>query len=622
MRYKKCKVYAHIENETILVEEIFIDFPKKTCSFLKNVIFFDEPVFEKDVSYSSTRFEKKKHLSEFVSKIILPSSEKRISFEKFCKKNFEDWLFDGSFKINVSENLKENINFKIIIQKENNELSVIRKGKFCLEFHLKTENFNGNLKNCPKEKIGKSSEIAIDLLENSELFMQNFLNEYYENYLINEVKIIRNQMTGLFEKPKKEFLKKYESQISHEKIRLLGKLYDSIFFKKIDLDKIEEIHEELTDEEKEMWLEPESISPKKFTKLKASFDRKLFIKNYCRKIKEEKDSKEEKNKSKTDNFLSPKDIKKKLDKYVIGQEKAKKVLSVAAYSHIKRISGNLKFPKPNVFMVGPTGTGKTYLVKKLGEILNIPIIIFDASSLTASGYKGSDLDDIFNALVERYDGDVSSCEKAIIYLDEIDKISSSEITADINGSQAQQMLLTAIEGNKFNVNSDISSPREEYEFDTSNVMFIVGGAFTNLFEKNAGASIGFLRNRNVTENFMSEKLVKYGMVREFVGRFSSIVELERHTKETLKKILTCSEDSILKQYVNIFAEEGIKVEINCEALDEIVEIAQKKNTGARSLKAVLSEIFSDMMFFYFGEGEKTNKIVISREMVRDKVSNL
>lgn len=595
-----CKFKDEFVSDNILIKEMFFE---ETGCFLKNIIFFDE--------------------NEIICKIILPSKNKKKSLKSFSNEEFQEIEYDSFFKNNVKKEL--NKNFKIIVQRKNEELKITKKGENYLDFFIKTKNFKGNLKNCPKNKIIKISEIIIDFLEKIEFSMKNFLDESNENYLIKEVKKIRNKKTKFYENPNKDFLKQYQSKLSKNEIENLKKIYDTIFFKKIEINKIKKEDFLITDEEKEIWLNQENISPEKFTKLKANFDRKYLIKS---KYNESNKSKNEEKINKKNIFSSPQEIKKELDKYVIGQEKAKKIISVAAYNHIKRTNNpDLKIPKSNVFMLGPTGSGKTYLIKKLGEILNVPILIYDASSLTATGYVGNDLESIFNALTTKYNNDYKKCEKAIIYLDEIDKISASEIIADVNGSKAQQILLKAIEGNKFLVNSGSYGYHEEYEFDSSNILFVVGGAFTKLFENERKKNtIGFRNSNSSNEknstNFSTEKLIEYGMIREFVGRFSSIVQLEKHTKETLKKIILNSKDSIMKQYINIFKEEKIKIEITEEAIDEIVEIAFQKNTGARSLKTVFEELFEDIMFEYLGENKNIEKIEISKETIKNKIPKI
>lgn len=595
-----CKFKDEFVSDNILIKEMFFE---ETGCFLKNIIFFDE--------------------NEIICKIILPSKNKKKSLKSFSNEEFQEIKYDSFFKNNVKKEL--NKNFKIIVQRKNEELKITKKGENYLDFFIKTKNFKGNLKNCPKNKIIKISEIIIDFLEKIEFSMKNFLDESNENYLIKEVKKIRNKKTKFYENPNKDFLKQYQSKLSKNEIENLKKIYDTIFFKKIEINKIKKEDFLITDEEKEIWLNQENISPEKFTKLKANFDRKYLIKS---KYNESNKSKNEEKINKKNIFSSPQEIKKELDKYVIGQEKAKKIISVAAYNHIKRTNNpDLKIPKSNVFMLGPTGSGKTYLIKKLGEILNVPILIYDASSLTATGYVGNDLESIFNALTTKYNNDYKKCEKAIIYLDEIDKISASEIIADVNGSKAQQILLKAIEGNKFLVNSGSYGYHEEYEFDSSNILFVVGGAFTKLFENERKKNtIGFRNSNSSNEknstNFSTEKLIEYGMIREFVGRFSSIVQLEKHTKETLKKIILNSKDSIMKQYINIFKEEKIKIEITEEAIDEIVEIAFQKNTGARSLKTVFEELFEDIMFEYLGENKNIEKIEISKETIKNKIPKI
>lgn len=616
----KCKLKNEFASDNILIRKMFFE---ETGFFLKNIIFFDEKLYD-DFNW----LERNERFVEIICKIILPSKNKKKAIKSFSNEEFQEIEYDSFFKNDVKKELHKN--FKIIVQRKNEELKITKKEKDYLDFFIKTKDFKGNLKDCPNNKIAKISEIIIDFLEAIEFSMENFLDESNENYLIKEVRKIRNKKTKFYENPNKDFLKQYQSKLSKNEIENLKKIYDTIFFKKIEINKIKKEDFLITDEEKEIWLNQEKISPEKFTKLKANFDRKYLIKskyNESNKSDKSKNKNEEKI-NKKNIFSSPKEIKKELDKFVIGQEKAKKIISVAAYNHIKRINNpNLKIPKSNVFMLGPTGSGKTYLIKKLGEILNVPILIYDASSLTATGYVGNDLESIFNALTTKYNNDYKKCEKAIIYLDEIDKISASEIVADVNGSKAQQILLKAIEGNKFIVNSGSYGYHDEYEFDSSNILFVVGGAFTKLFENEGkNNTIGFGNSNSSIEknstNFSTEKLIKYGMIREFVGRFSAIVQLEKHTKETLKKIILNSKDSIMKQYINIFKEEKIKIKITEEAIDEIVEIAFQKNTGARSLKTVFEELFADIMFEYLGENKNIEKIEISKETIKNKIPKI
>jgi len=301
-------------------------------------------------------------------------------------------------------------------------------------------------------------------------------------------------------------------------------------------------------------------------------------------------------------FKTPADIKKKLDENVIGQEEAKKVLSVAAFNHIRRIlNPKKKIAKSNVLMIGPTGTGKTYLSEKLAEIIGIPMITFDATSLTATGWRGNDVDDIIKALMRKADFDFKRCEKAIIHIDEIDKIAANKMELrDINGTAVQQMLLKFIEGVKVQYGGS--------EINTENILFIVSGAFEKIEDKNN--TIGF-QVEDENERNLVESLIKFGMLREFIGRFSAITKLEKHTKETLKRILTEPKNSLISQYQNIFKAENIELKILDETVDKIAELSLKNRTGARGLKTYLDKLLLDIMYENLGNN-KIEEIHISK----------
>lgn len=303
-------------------------------------------------------------------------------------------------------------------------------------------------------------------------------------------------------------------------------------------------------------------------------------------------------------FKTPADIKKKLDEYVIGQEEAKKVLSVAAFNHIRRIlNPKKKIAKSNVLMIGPTGTGKTYLSEKLAEIISIPMITFDATSLTATGWRGNEISDIIGSLMTKVGHDLKKCEKSIIHIDEIDKIASVEMELrDINGKAVQQMLLKFIEGAKIQC--------ADKEINTENILFIVSGAFEKLEDINKNNTIGFQVEVENERNLV-ESLIKFGMLREFIGRFSAITHFEEHTKENLKKILIEPKNSIISQYQNIFKTENIELKILDEAVDRIADLSLKNGTGARGLKTYLDKLLLDIMYENLGNN-KIEEIHISK----------
>lgn len=313
-------------------------------------------------------------------------------------------------------------------------------------------------------------------------------------------------------------------------------------------------------------------------------------------------------------FRTPADIKKKLDEYVVGQEEAKKVLSVAAFNHIRRILNPEKMiAKSNVLMIGPTGTGKTYLSKKLSEILDIPMITFDATSLTATGWRGNEITDIIGALMTKTGHDIKKCEKAIIHIDEIDKIASVEMELrDINGKEVQQMLLKFIEG------AEVQCAGKE--INTENILFIISGAFEKLEDIKKNNTIGFQVEAENERNLV-ESLIKFGMLREFVGRFSAITHLEEHTKENLKKILTEPKNSIISQYQNIFKTENIELKVLDETVDKIAELSLKNNTGARGLKTYLDKLLLNIMYENLGNS-KIKEIHISKDTLETQVPEI
>lgn len=269
--------------------------------------------------------------------------------------------------------------------------------------------------------------------------------------------------------------------------------------------------------------------------------------------------------------------------------------------------------KSNVFMIGPTGTGKTYLSKKLSEILDVPMLTFDATTLTATGWHGNDVDDIIKALMRKADFNFKRCEEAIIHIDEIDKIAANKMELmDINGTAVQQMLLKFIEGVKVQYSGS--------EINTENILFIVSGAFENLESLKKSNRIGFQVNAEDEENLI-ENLIKFGMLREFVGRFSAITHLEEHTKENLKKILTEPKDSVISQYQNIFKAENIELKVLDETVDKIAELSLENKTGARGLKTYLDKLLLNIMYENLGNS-KIKEIHISKDTLETQVPEI
>lgn len=334
--------------------------------------------------------------------------------------------------------------------------------------------------------------------------------------------------------------------------------------------------------------------------------------NKIKQLKKEHEKKKEEEIKKK--FKTPSDIKKMLDEYIIGQEEAKRVLSVAAFNHIRRISDPKKMmAKSNVFMIGPTGTGKTYLSKKLSEILDVPMITFDATTLTATGWRGNDVDDIIKALMRKAEFNFKRCEEAIIHIDEIDKIAANKMELrDINGTAVQQMLLKFIEGVKVQYGGR--------EINTENILFIVSGAFENLETLKKNNRIGFQVNAEDEENLI-ENLIEFRMLREFIGRFSAITKLEKHTKETFKRILTEPKNSLISQYQNIFKAENIELKILDETIDKIAELSLKNRTGARGLKTYLDKLLLDIMYENLGNN-KIEEIHISKDTLETQVPEI
>jgi ATP-dependent Clp protease ATP-binding subunit ClpX len=345
-----------------------------------------------------------------------------------------------------------------------------------------------------------------------------------------------------------------------------------------------------------------------------------------------------------DNFELPKpsDIKSFLDQYVIGQEKAKKILSVAVYNHYKRIfmrdklNEDVEIQKSNILLIGPTGVGKTLLAETLAKFLKVPFAIADATTLTEAGYVGEDVENILLRLIQNADWDVKRAEKGIIYIDEIDKISrkseNPSITRDVSGEGVQQALLRIVEGTIANVppQGGRKHPYQEFiQINTKDILFIAGGSFEGIekiVEKRLDVSnIGFgaqiePKNRKslsqILSNIIPEDLIKFGMIPEFVGRFPVVAVLEPLTEEALMKILVEPKNALVKQYKALLALEGVELDFTEDALRAIVKEAQEKATGARGLRAVMEELMLELMYEVPSLGIK--KIVITPELVYNR----
>ena len=344
---------------------------------------------------------------------------------------------------------------------------------------------------------------------------------------------------------------------------------------------------------------------------------------------------------KAEDMKKPRELVEFLDQYVVGQSRAKRALAVAVYNHYKRINGSgdpdVELEKSNILMIGPTGSGKTYIARSLAKVLGVPFAIADATTLTEAGYVGEDVENVLLKLIKAANDDIKRAEKGIVYIDEIDKIARSgenrSITKDVSGEGVQHALLKILEGTVASVppQGGRKHPQQEMlKIDTRNILFICGGAFAGIEKiverENNKNTIGFGKafdkkeEKTLSEQLRGltpQDLMKFGLTPEFVGRLPIFVALDELDEDAMVKILTEPRNSLVKQYQKLLELDGVELEFEDEALREIAQIAMRKNTGARGLRAIMENIMQDIMFSIPDEKD-VKKVIITKAFVLEE----